>query len=280
MILKQQGGGGFIPNPNQQTKSNPFAPPTTNQGDFTAQPIGTAPSSTVQRFQPGPDTTSQGGGGPPALQAILGNFPGTLGNLGIPKADGSGARRNALQSAWLGIDPSQQQEFRDRFPNFQPGAAGGGGGGRGGGGVGGIFGGLGDTTVFDRVLEKYNANFDQRARDYTEDAMANAGFLGNRYGTYGMREAATQGERAALESQAMFQPLLMQNLNNNLGLANLKFDVSAFDQTFGASQNAQQFDQIMRLFGLGQPPGGFGSFNSPSQPGAVDFMKFWLDANR
>jgi hypothetical protein len=139
---------------------------------------------------------------------------------------------------------------------------------------------LGDTSVFSGILDKMEPAFENRARDYTEDAMAQAGFLGGRYGTYGMREAGRQGSKAALESQAMFQPLLMQNLALNLENRNSAFQnmMQAGMWEQGRQDNFSQMayqDFMNRMYGfmpMFQPQGQYPTMYGQGQNGLMDWM--------
>lgn len=138
---------------------------------------------------------------------------------------------------------------------------------------------LGDTSVFSGIMNKMEPYFEQRSKDYVSQGMSDAGFMGSRYGSFGAREAARQGNRAATESQAMFQPLLMQNLALNLQNRN-----SAFDNMFRAStweQGRQDMfskmayeDFMKRQMGFMPqfaPQGQYPTMYGPEQTGLLDY---------
>lgn len=143
---------------------------------------------------------------------------------------------------------------------------------------------LGDTSVFSKILAKSEPAFEQRAKDYVSQGMADAGFMGARYGSFGAREAGRQGERAALESQAMFQPLLMQNLGLNLQNRNSSFQ-NLF-QTAMAEQNRQDMfskmayeDYMRRVYGylpFMQPQGQQPTLSEQPTPSAMDPYMMYL----
>lgn len=205
---------------------------------------------------------------PNALQNVLQAFsPDMGGPLG-----GGGGQPMPFQLPGMMGGPRTEEKF---MPQGQPNPRGGGLGGQpgpglpapdpieGGGGFYGIdpVGGsdrmLGDTSVFSKILAGSEGAFKQRAQDYVSQAMASAGFMGNRYGSYGAREAGRQGGRAALESQALTQPLLMQNLALNLQNRNSAFQ--NLMQVAGGEQGRQdQFnlaayqDWMQRMMGMFQ----------------------------
>jgi hypothetical protein len=216
------------------------------------------------------------------------------------------------------IDPSMRNQFFSAYPNFEApgpgwqnnwrssqggGHRGGGGGGGGGGHRGGGFdgaipfadpfgGSLSDTTRLDEVLQAYLPAFQERMRGWINDSQAQAGFMGNRYSSYAMESAADQAERAALEVQALFQPLMFENIQNNLRLAEgtAGYELGKYDRLFNTAQYEQDrvdrfamandpWSRLLDILNLSRPGQSFPVMNTDASTGFSDYLDLYLRAS-